>query len=603
MNNSNDEVQLRVALYLRVSTDEQAEKYGLSAQRSAIEGIIKSRGKLKDGRDAMILTSKVYEYIDDGVSGTTEIDERFAFRQLKEDILNAPDGQKPFDVVAVYKIDRFARKLRILMDVLKFFEEKKIEFVSATESIDTSTPFGRAMLGIMGVIAELELETIRERTQRGREQAIQEGVFMGTHAPFGYKKDKEGKLVIFDTEAKIVKKIFDLFVIDKYSTQKIADILTQDEMLSPDASAIKYGKKRGTSRKTNTPYFWRQERIRMILSDNVYTGVLYYNKTKKGKVLPKDKWSESPHRHKSIIPAHYFDLALFRLKQLSDRKTLTQKKVQGNIYLLSGLLKCDHCKGLGDHTDDRLTSWTGDRKLLDKESRHYSYYYRCTRKNEKKFSVVCPVVPIPAEPLEKYVINFVTQLLSNPKATFEYQKELKSSTLNSQHIQKIEDDKNHFVELLNGLPSTRQRLIELHEIGVIDKQALQNKLSGLNDKKTDYKKKIEGFDLQLSQFTLSKGYEASLSLYSEKYSKALNDIINDKEELYDLIHRLIYQIVVHSRPKSEKDIIAGRRKNGQMIPERIDICLNLPQNLLQELYTQRFGVKNHNLWTLRDSNP
>jgi DNA invertase Pin-like site-specific DNA recombinase len=86
MDEKKEEVQLRVALYLRVSTEDQVEKYGLDAQRSAIEGIIKSRGKLKDGRDAVVLAGKNYEYVDEGISGTKELDDRPAFARLKEDI-------------------------------------------------------------------------------------------------------------------------------------------------------------------------------------------------------------------------------------------------------------------------------------------------------------------------------------------------------------------------------------------------------------------------------------------------------------------------------------------------------------------------------------
>jgi DNA invertase Pin-like site-specific DNA recombinase len=209
------------------------------------------------------------------------------FTRLKEDILHAPEGQKPFDVVAVFKIDRFARKLRILMDVLNFFEEKDIEFISATESIDTSTPFGRAMLGIMGVIAELELETIRERTQRGREQAILEGIFMGGHTPYGYNKDENGRLVVFSEEAEVVKKIYNLLNSDKLSPQKIADLLKEQGYLSPEASAVKNNKFQGASRKINSATFWRAETVRGILSDDIYTGIRYYNKSKKGKSFLK----------------------------------------------------------------------------------------------------------------------------------------------------------------------------------------------------------------------------------------------------------------------------------------------------------------------------
>src|SRR3989344_4066280 len=147
MDENNEEIQLKVALYLRVSTDDQADKYGLNSQREAIESLVKSKGQLKDGRPKMVLAGKAYEYIDDGISGTIEIDRRPEFIRLKEDVLNGIErGVKPFDVVAVYKIDRFARKLSILLSVLGFFKKTGIEFISASESIDTSTPFGRAML-------------------------------------------------------------------------------------------------------------------------------------------------------------------------------------------------------------------------------------------------------------------------------------------------------------------------------------------------------------------------------------------------------------------------------------------------------------------------
>jgi site-specific DNA recombinase len=588
---NDEEVQLRVALYLRVSTDEQVEKFGLPAQRSAIEGVIKSRGKLKDGRDAFVLAGKNYEYVDD-ISGSTEVDERPEFTRLKEDVLNAPAGQKPFDIVAVYKIDRFARKLSVLLDVLQFFKQYKIEFISSTESIDTSTPFGRAMLGIMGIIAELELETIKERTQRGRAQANLEGVFMGANTPYGYKKNKNGQLIILEDEAKIVKEIFRMFIVDKKMPQMIADTLQDLEVLSPDVSAIKNKKRKGVSRKLHGNYFWRPEKIREILSDEVYTGKLYYDKSKNNKPLPKSEWKESPHRHTAIVYGDLFELAKVRLQELADRKSLTQKKMEGHIYPLSGLLKCDHCKEFSQPGLPEMMSWTGGKKLISKNPLNHSYYYFCNRKNIKKFSKICPVVPIPAESIEEYVINFIKQLLSNPQAVYEYQKQLTSTKLNTKQL---ESDKEHFEGLLNALPLRKQALKEQHKNLIIDTQTLQKELNELNEKEKLYKEKMSEIDYKLSQATLSKGYEASLKQYAEKYGKSLNKVFEDKQELYELIHGLIYQITVFSRPRTSKDVIAGRKKENQFIPERIDIALNLPQNLLRELYTHKFGVRSAEL--------
>lgn len=592
MNEEKVEKQLKVALYLRVSTEEQAEKYGLDAQRSAIEGLIQSKGKINDGKDdAMVLAGKAYEYIDDGVSGAEELNERPAFIRLKEDVLNAPPGQRPFDVVAVYKIDRFACKLRILMDVLKFFDQYNLEFISATESIDTSTPFGRAMLGIMGVIAELELETIHQRTTQGREQANKQGVAMGANAPYGYLKDKDKHLIIFPDEAKFVRKIFDMFTVSKLTPQLIADQLTKDEILTPDASAVKYNKRSGTSRKKNEPFFWRAERVRDILADEVYIGKLYYGKTYKGKAVPKDQWKLSPIPHEPIILKHIFQFAQDGLKKLADRRTLTRKKEQGNLYLLSSLLKCDYCRKLTKPTETEMMSWTGGKKWITKLSKH-TYHYQCNRKNTKKHSVVCPTVPIPAEPLENYVIDFIKQLLNNPEAVYEYQKQLKSTQASIKHY---ETDKLNFQDLLNGLPQRKKSLLFQHEIGEINDETLKTKLEELKAKEKQYNDRLNEIDFQLSQITLSRGYEVSLPLFAEKYGKVLEKDFTDRKELYELIHMLIDQIIVYSRPKQKGDVIAGKKKENQMIPERIDIYLNLPQNLLQHLYAQRFGVITDNL--------
>lgn len=183
----NQEIQHRVAFYIRVSTDEQGEKFGPDAQREALNALLKTKMNTRSGLPLFAFAGEAFVYKDD-ISGTTKITERPGFKRLMEDYLYATQGNKPFDSVAVFKIDRFARKLRILMDIVDFFEENKIEFLSATESIDTSTPFGKAMLGFMGILAELERENILQRTASGREIAIKQGVLMGANAPYGYKK-------------------------------------------------------------------------------------------------------------------------------------------------------------------------------------------------------------------------------------------------------------------------------------------------------------------------------------------------------------------------------------------------------------------------------
>ena len=598
LDNEKEEVQLRVASYIRVSTTDQLEKYGPDVQRNSIKHDIESRGKLDDGRPAMVHAGEAYEYVDD-ISGSSELADRPAFSLLQDEIVNASEGQKPFDAVIVFKIDRFARKLSVLMDVIKFFERYDIKLISVSERIDTSTPFGKAMLGILGVLAELELANIRERTYKGKDEARLKGVFMGGHPKYGYIKDDTKRLVILEKEAIYIRRIFDLFAIDKLSPQKIADILSEEGVLSPESSAIKYGKRKGKSRKLNPPAFWRLENVREILSDDIYIGNSYYGKSKDKKRLPKAEWQLSPYKHKPIILESMFEIVQQRLKEFSERKVLTRKVQEGHIYLLRGLLKCNHCKNLTNPDNQGMMGWTGNKKFI-KKSKKYSYYYYCGRKNRKKFSEICTVVPIPAKPIEDYVVNFIQQLLSDPQAVYDYQKEL---TINKKRVDMLEQRKDGLEDRLNSIPRRKKSIQEQHELNLFDTPTLKIKLADLEMIEKDLKVKIKEIDIQLSRFRFSEGYTASLQTYSEKYGKAFEKILKDREELFNLVHDLVHQVVIYSRPVTKRDSISGRKGAEQMIPNAVDIYLNLPQDLLRSLYSHRFGVKSENVWGHRDSNP
>lgn len=580
-----EEKPIRVAMYIRVSTEDQVEKYGPNVQKTAIEGLVKSKGT------AMVLAGEQYVYFDEGISGTIELEGRPEFARLMDDVRDS-GGKAPFDVVAVFKLDRFARKLRILLDVIEYLEKNKIGFISTSESIDTSTPYGRAMVGIMGAIAELELETIKERTQQGKEQANKQGIVMGANAKYGYYKDKEKKLQVLEDEAKIVRRIYDEFIVNKFTTQRIADGLSRDGIDTPDISALKHNKRSGESRRKTPPNFWRAERITDILKDEIYTGVKYYGMNKAGKRVLKEQWKRADHNHPYIILRDYWLLAQEILKEVSDRKMLTKRKQDNTVYLLSSLLKCDHCRKLATPPEENMIRWSGTRKKIGSNPNSYSYYYQCGRKNVKKFGFTCPVVPIPSASIEEYIIKFVHDLLNDPKAVFEYQKGLKSNKLLLKHLQERHED---LVKGIKGCPKRKENILYQHEQGYINQVVLNEKLNEVNQSEAKMKADLAEVERRLSGITLSKGYEASLELYSKKYAKAFDKLSEDKTELYDLIHMLIDQVVIFSRPVKEDDVIAGRKKKDQMIPERVDIFLNLPQHLLQQLYSQKFVVKHDNL--------
>ena len=575
-NNPETTEPLRVALYIRVSTDEQVERYGIPLQNDSLSALIKSRGKLDNGKDALTLAGNEYIYIDEGISGTVPLDERPAFAKLKEDIILSPAGSKPFDMVAVYKIDRFARKLKILLDVIDLFEEHEIKFISVNESIDTSTPFGKAILGIIGVIAELEIETIKLRTQAGREQAVKTGIVMGRSACYGFSKDEDGRHKIFEKEAEVVRMIFRMLVVEKLSVYQIAKYLTKHNYPSPETSAVVNQKRKGELKKKNPINFWRPEKVRIILQDHRYIGRYYYNKVKNNEKLPFSEWKLSPYPLPLIIDHFTFEQAQ---KLLNLLKHSWHSPEGEHTYLLSGLLRCDGCFDPERDKQGR-THWSGERKELQKGSKRFSYFYKCGRKYDSKSGIHCNVLPLPAKDMEDYIVEQARRLLANPIATYNHQLKLKSTKSEIKHLQKKRED---LANLINSLPDRKKRLQEQHEAGFKDINQLKIDVKDLAEKERQYQQELTVIERLISENTLSKGYIESLNLFSKKYTSALGRISTDRKELYELLHELIEEIIVYSRPIEEKDIIAGRRKEGQKIPYRLHIKLKLPQDILRQI--------------------
>lgn len=147
----------RVALYCRVSTNDQRADLQLHDLR-----------RLAEQRGWKI----VGEYIDEGYSGTK--DRRPALDRLMAD---AHKGR--FDVIAVWRFDRFARSVRHLVVALDDFRERGIDFISMNEGIDTSTAAGRMVFSVIGAMAAYEADAIRERTRAGVAAARRRGKHIG----------------------------------------------------------------------------------------------------------------------------------------------------------------------------------------------------------------------------------------------------------------------------------------------------------------------------------------------------------------------------------------------------------------------------------------
>ncbi len=147
----------RVALYARVSTTDQSTE----SQLLDLRRYVSDRG-----------WSIFKEYVDEGISGTK--DSRPALNGLMNDA-----KKRRFDVVLVWRFDRFARSTKHLILALEEFKNLGIDFVSYQENIDTSSPLGSAIFTIISAVAQLERDIIAERVRAGLRRAKENGKKLG----------------------------------------------------------------------------------------------------------------------------------------------------------------------------------------------------------------------------------------------------------------------------------------------------------------------------------------------------------------------------------------------------------------------------------------
>ena len=147
----------KAALYCRVSTNDQKTDMQLTDLR-----------KFSSDRNLIIYN----EYVDNGISGS--IKKRPALDRLMSDA-----KKKKFDIILVWRFDRFARSSRHLVEALYTFRHLDIQFISYNENIDTGSPLGEAMFTIISAMAQLERDIIKERVKAGLKNARNKGKTLG----------------------------------------------------------------------------------------------------------------------------------------------------------------------------------------------------------------------------------------------------------------------------------------------------------------------------------------------------------------------------------------------------------------------------------------
>lgn len=200
----------KAAVYTRVSTQEQAsEGYSIEEQERMCKAAIESKGWVYVGTHS-----------DPGISGRTM--ERPGLLEMIERI-----KKKEIEAVVIYKLDRLSRKQKDTMTIIEdVFMKNDVYLLSLNETLDTSTPWGRAMIGILSSFNQMESENIQMRTAMGREAKAKSGGYAGGKPPIGYRVEN-GELVVDEKDAQIVRMVFDMRYNQGMTLIGIADALNE----------------------------------------------------------------------------------------------------------------------------------------------------------------------------------------------------------------------------------------------------------------------------------------------------------------------------------------------------------------------------------------
>jgi site-specific DNA recombinase len=213
---------IRAALYIRVSTDEQAEEgYGLEVQRQQGFGLAMMKGWG---------TPRIYE--DAGISGTLGPAKRPGLAQLIDDVKAGK-----VNVVIIAALDRLGRSTRIILDLVDTISEAGAELVSCRESLDTPTPTGKFVLTLFAALAQLDRDQIVKRTTDGRNSRGRRDGDKGGNVPYGYLR-MDSKLTVDPQAAAVVRRVFTLR--QMFSLNSIAGKFNSEGIPTPHGGKVWY---------------------------------------------------------------------------------------------------------------------------------------------------------------------------------------------------------------------------------------------------------------------------------------------------------------------------------------------------------------------------
>lgn len=392
-------------IYTRVSTAAQTEGFSLEAQQERLY-------EYAEYRDLEIAG----DYCDAGRSGKS-IKGRPEFQRMMDDIISQKDN---ISYVLVFKLSRFGRNAADVLKSMQLLTDYGVDLVSVDDSIDSSTQGGRLTLTILSAVAEIERENITDQFMAGRLQKIRDGKWSGGSVPYGYRSvDRE--LTIDPYEAKIVRKIFDLYMQEDMGATSVAVTLNDEGYLRKENG--------GADQRPFTYDF-----IVNVLDNSLYCGKLVFGRrtNKKGpdgKLLKPDPKHAVMAQgvHETILTEEEWNAVQEKWERLS--KNNYEIDDPERISLLSGLVRCPMCGSGMIHTKNK--------RINRNHGGYYKtiHYYACNNSRKSNGRTCSFRHTYNQEKIDSSVFEIIQRLTTLP----EYKKAVTANLQNQATVEQLEE--------------------------------------------------------------------------------------------------------------------------------------------------------------------
>jgi site-specific DNA recombinase len=494
-----------VALYVRVSTDEQADRETIKLQLDFLR-------RLAELHNVAVAD----DYVDDGVSGTIPLGERPEGRRLLDD---AEAGR--FGSVWFYKVSRLGRKLGVLLDAHAALERLGVSVRSGTEPLDTGTPIGVFVFQLLGSMAELDRETIKENTSRGRDRVAKEGRHTGGPIPVGLDVDEHNRYhpsirrveELGCDEADMMREVF-----RRIANREATAVAEVARLHARGVPRVKrYGGKK--ARAIVNPEGWTYSSLRQAITNPIY----------KGEAVLRSRYGTVVRPVPALVDTDTWQRAQDALKLNRSMGPAGRTRP----YHLTGLIRCANCgrSYTGSPTD-------GVRRYRCSTNGGAARGRPCGR---------CRSKSLPADWLEEQVWDHVREFILDPGAALdEYRARLRERMA---AVSGADEQRRLILARLAETDAEEERVVFLFRKGGISDVVLERQLNDIAADRGRLRAELESLRMAVA---LVEAQEADLTTSARALAKMREELAaieaaDDWGRKREAIKEYVREVVVESK--------------------------------------------------------